>query len=385
MITALHVVPDLAPGGAALGVCELVRRLARAHGVNASLCVLGTPVPTASVSSGIAVRYLCAPPPLSGPAALARCVAGLRTVIGEVAPGIVHSHLLPADLASALAVIGSGAVHVAHVRDTRPWLVSRRPASVLKRLLLRTAIRLADTRFLAVSSDAAAHAMTHLGIAPSRMRVVLNGIDTTRLAAIERPRAPSGTIVLGAAGRLVAEKGHDILIRAAGLLVRRGFDLRVEIAGSGSRLQPLIEIARREGLESRVTFHGQIGDMAAFYAGLDVFVLPSIESEGLSRALLEAMASGVPVVSTRSEGVGDVVLHRVNGLLVERSNPSDMAGAIGELIENRQLTEQLARAGRREVLDRFHADRVALDVRDIYRELLSPMLERQAPVTGSVS
>lgn len=370
-IKVLHVVPDLSPGGAPLGACELVQRLSRVTGVDARLCVIGHR--SEGERSGLdGVRYLDVANPQADMTALGRSVARLRRVIRAEGPAIVHSHLLPADLVAALAVVGpAGPVHVSHVRDTRAWLASPRLQSVIKRTIYSSAFRLAGTRFLAVSNDAAAYAVQHLGIAAARMTVVLNGIDTAPFQSIARKVGGDGRpTVIGTAGRLVAEKGHDILIEAVGLLHRRGLAVRLEIAGTGSRQDALRALARENGIDEHVTMRGQVGDMPAFYRGLDVFVLPSVSSEGLSRALLEAMACGTAVVATRTEGVGDVVTDGVSGLIVPKGDVSAMAEAIGELVMNAETAKRLGEAGRARVLGHFTVDRVAADVVQIYRQML---------------
>ncbi len=372
-IKVMHVVPDLGPGGAGLGVQELARLLARSGQAEVRLCVLGHKQSRQDTDDACGVTYLGIANPTASLTALRQCVRRLSELVHREAVDIVHSHLLPADLVSAFAVAGArNILHTAHVRDTRTWLSSKQPRHIVKKWMFRVAFSMARTQFIAVSKDAAMFAARHFGIPAGRMRIVLNGIDAAPFAEFHARRRDwrSRSVVIGATGRLVPEKDHATLIAATARALRARHDVRLEIAGTGSRQANLIALAEAEGMGDRLVMRGHVSDMPDFYSGLDIFVLPSHSSEGLPRVLLEAMAAGLPVIATRTEGVGDVVVDGQNGLTVQKQNPDAMAAAMMRLIEDRELAQHLGENGRRRVLEHFTAERVAGDVARHYRWLI---------------
>ncbi len=134
-------------------------------------------------------------------------------------------------------------------------------------------------------------------------------VPHARTLPLDRP------IVIGAAGRLVARKGFDVLIRAAGLLRAQGVALEVRIAGTGEQQADLQRLIAQLQLEDTVQLLGFVADMGGFYQGLDVSVCPSIwESYGL--VAIEAFAYGLPVVGADTDGLPEVVTDGVNGLCI---------------------------------------------------------------------
>src|ERR1019366_4541784 len=142
----------------------------------------------------------------------------------------------------------------------------------------------------------------------------------------------------------------DVLVRAIGALVADGTDVRLTIVGAGPLATELHGSAERAGVAERVSFAGAIGqdDMAAYYARSDVFCLPSF-AEGLPVVLMEAMATGRPVVATRIMGVPELVEEGVSGFLVAPGNVDELVGGLGKLAASPDLRESFGRAGRLKV------------------------------------
>ena len=131
-----------------------------------------------------------------------------------------------------------------------------------------------------------------------------------------QPRTlPTGRLVLGAAGRLVARKNFAVLIEAVALLRQQGYDVVLNIAGTGPDLERLQQRLQRLGLSEHVNLLGYVQDMDAFYQQCDVFVCPSIwESYGL--VAIEAFAAGLPVIGADTDGLSEVVSDGVNGVCI---------------------------------------------------------------------
>ena len=313
----------------------------------------------------------------TGPTGLAtRGRPGLvcRTVRREILsfrPHIVHSHLLPADLIAALAVCGLDVAHISHIRDTRQSLADTGWRNAAKRQVYRYLLR-RRTWFISVSQDAKRSTCETLGVLPERVKVVLNGIDLSCFAPPESGhgnRDGDDTLIIGAAGRLTPEKGHRVLLGAARILAAERLSFRIRIAGEGSLREELLMTAATTGLADRVQLLGAVRDMATFYRGLDLFVLPSL-SEGLPRAILEAMALGVPVVSSHVGGVAEVIVDGVHGFLVPASDADSLARAIRTVAMDRELRRKVALEGQRHVRSSFSSERVAREVEALYREIL---------------
>jgi len=148
-------------------------------------------------------------------------------------------------------------------------------------------------------------------------------------------------------GRLVPVKGLRYLLQAVKLLSDKGIDVELEVMGDGYH-RAALEVATKElGLEERVHFLGRIAfgsKLFEVYRRADIFVLPSL-SEGIPKTLLEAMASGLPIVATRVGGVPDVIKDGETGLLVEPRSPEQIAKAVQRLIEDPPLRRSIIRNG----------------------------------------
>ena len=165
----------------------------------------------------------------------------------------------------------------------------------------------------------------------AKLRVVHCGADLARYP-YRPPRPPDGKLSVLCVARLAPQKGLDILVRAIGALVAGGTDAQLTIVGSGPLEVSLRRSAERLGIAGRVSFTGAVGqdDMAGYYAKADVFCLPSL-AEGLPVVLMEAMATGRPVVATRIMGIPELVEEGASGFLVAPGDIDELAGALGEL------------------------------------------------------
>ncbi len=226
-----------------------------------------------------------------------------------------------------------------------------------ERVALRDKIR--DAAFIVCISEFHRRFYVEEGAEPSKLHVVYCGIDTTDFGFRERRPAPRPRVL--SFGRLVEKKGMDTLVEACALLRGRGVAFECEIAGDGpeeARLRALV--AERE-LGDTVTITGRPllqEDIPEWLAGGHVFAQPCCWShdndvDGIPRSLMEAMASGLPAVSTRIAGIPDLVEDDVSGLLVEPRDANALAAALERLLTDAPLAARLARGGRERVLERF--------------------------------
>lgn len=185
---------------------------------------------------------------------------------------------------------------------------------------------------------------------------------------------PAGRLVLGVVGRLHPEKGQDRLLEAVALLRSRGADeVHVLLVGDTAHevLPGYADAVRgrvRElGLEGRVTFTGQVSDALGHIRAMDVLVNPCTR-ESFGIVLVEAMASGVPVVAVDAWGPAEVVEHGRSGVLAASSEPAALAAALEPVVADADLRRRLAEGGRARYAARFRQERM---VRELEAELCS--------------
>lgn len=323
-------------------------------------------------------------------------VRALRGLLERLSPDIVHAH----DAKASAYLLAAGAcgpppawrtASTHHGVHGRPDLKSRAYEWLYRRLVLprfdrALAVSTADARFLA------AHALGN-----DRLRLHLNGVDGLRVAREERrdlsrraraawlPREPDpeGLFLIGAVGRLSAEKGHERLLRVLERFERPGLgpDWRCLVFGAGPLEAGLKERARRLGLGRRVVWMGYRRDVASELAGLDLVVSFS-KAEGLPISLLEAGWAGTPVLATRVGGVDDIIPDESFGTPVPPEEPTaETARRLRGLVApgSGALLEGQGRRLQARVADAFSSAAWLRRLADLYGELGVAFPPSQAP------
>jgi glycosyltransferase involved in cell wall biosynthesis len=230
-------------------------------------------------------------------------------------------------------------------------------------------------RVICVSEDLQQRCLEY-GVSPERCVLIENAIDTVefsrRLPAAEakqRLGIPPGQFVLGAVGRLSAEKGFDVLIRAVAGLLKQGLDVELLIIGDGEQESQLQTLIAELGVGDRVHLLGFRADTMELYQAMDVLALSSYR-EGLPNVLLEAMALKVPVIATRIAGIPRLVRDGENGLLVEPGETASLADAVKRLHDDAALRALLSQAGRHAIEQRYSFAIRMQKIRALYDKLL---------------
>ena len=209
-----------------------------------------------------------------------------------------------------------------------------------------------------------------------RVDVVHHGADLPVVPAGRSRAAPRellgldpGALVVGTVGNLTPKKDHLTLLEAHASVVATRPEARLVIVGTGPQEEQLRSAVRSLGIEDSVRLTGSRDDVAELLAAFDVFAMSS-RHEGLPIALLEAMASGLPVVATRVGGIPEVVDDGVNGLLVPPGDAGMLAAAIGKLLDDRALRVDLG-AQATSTSDRFDLTKAMRRTEAIYDAVLS--------------
>jgi glycosyltransferase involved in cell wall biosynthesis len=228
---------------------------------------------------------------------------------------------------------------------------------------------------ICVSEDLRDRALA-CGVPAQRCQLIENAIDTHNFSGkVDSATAKSrigfspDRLLIGAVGRLSAEKGFDVLIRAAHRLVQGGHNIEVVIAGDGDAEQSLRALIRELGMDGRVRLLGYCADTRAVYDALDLFVLSSLR-EGQPNVVLEALAMEVPVVATRVAGLPRLIQDGENGVLVEPGSVENLTEGMSKLLGDTGTCTRLAKAGRKTVLDHYDFAARMQKIRAIYDGLM---------------
>ena len=307
--------------------------------------------------------------------------------------GLLSVRSLGAILHAARRLRAEG-VDVVHGYQWRPALIG-----ALAGRLARVPLVLASKRSLTASDRTARYAWRWIGrlvdtivvnaealrdeaVADgvrTRWVVLRNGIDVARFQEIAgRSEAKSALgldptrPVIGAIGRLETRKGHDRLLQALRDLAvgANGSTPQLLLVGDGPLRGRLEALARELGVDTAVRFTGSLVDVRPALAAMDIFVLPSRE-EGMSNALLEAMAAGRPVVATNVGGNGEIVDEGRTGILVRPDDGSALAAALHGLLSDHATAERLATAGREEASRRYDVRTMVDRMEAFYHERLN--------------
>jgi glycosyltransferase involved in cell wall biosynthesis len=217
-------------------------------------------------------------------------------------------------------------------------------------------------------ADYLADAVRETGIAKDRIFTVHNTVAAPPVSASPFSQAGRAPTIL-AAGRLHPKKGYDTLLDALSLLEQEGFAFNAVIAGEGDERERLEAQARRLNLAGNVSLPGWVDDMPAFLAKGDIFAFPS-RQEGFPLMLLEAMASGLPVVATAIPGVDEMVADGQTGRSIRPDDARQLAGAIRSIAIDPAASIAMAHAGSRHVLASYGQERLGARLMQVLHSVL---------------
>jgi glycosyltransferase involved in cell wall biosynthesis len=286
--------------------------------------------------------------------------------------GIRHVHARFADRAATIAFFLGRITGLPYSFTAQAGDIYRR--SVRHAALARKA---REARFVATGSDVGREYLEEVTAAPEKIVRVYNGIDLTRFQPNGNRTAKPFTLLCVA--RLIEKKGLPVLIEACRELRRRGVPFRCEIVGSGVLRPRLEQEIRWSGLGDHVRLLGPLtqDEVRDRYHTASLFVLPSVVAadgnrEGLPAAIVEALACGLPVVSTAVSGIPEVVRHGHNGLLVPPSDARALADAIQSLVADPKLRRRLRGNARASVVELFDIRRTSEELRSLLEPGASP-------------
>jgi glycosyltransferase involved in cell wall biosynthesis len=294
----------------------------------------------------------------------------LRELVARSEADVVHAHGFKADVYAYLAMRRTEVplVSTCHTWYDTDWLVTL--YGKIDRMVLRR-----FARVVAVS-DEVRRQLLAAGASEDRVSIVRNGIDLRPFEnvtpALRVEMGAGDTAIVGLIGRLANSKGVDLYIEAAARVLSHGVKAQFVVVGEGPDQEMLARKIDDMNLNGQAILLGRRDDMPAVYASLDIMVSAS-RQEGLPMAILEGMASGLPLVATSVGEVPTVVNEGRTGLLVPPEDADALATAIEKLLNNPAERVRMGTAGRERICEEYSAERMAEDYLRVYGEAKSSM------------
>lgn len=355
--------PELVSGGTQRHLLEVLRLIDRSRFTPIVISAKGTgPLGAVVGAAGVELVELQLGPSMASRDFL-RCVREATAVLRARKVAVVQYFEWRAGLIAIAAARRAGGCRLVAARRSVP------KESGVQRALAELVVRIADR--IVVNAEM----LRPSGAAGQRTDVIPSGVDTDRFApGRDRVAAKANlglspsTIVIGTVGRLEPRKGTDTLLAAVAALRAEHPNVALVVVGEGPLRAELAARAEQLGIASVVRFLGDRTDVDEILAALDVFVLPS-RTEGMSNALLEAMAMGLPVVATAVGGTPEVIGDGRSGLLVPADDAAAMTAAIGRVLADPAHGRGLGEAARAVVEERYGARSMVRRLEGIYAQV----------------
>jgi lipopolysaccharide heptosyltransferase II len=228
-------------------------------------------------------------------------------------------------------------------------------------------------RVIVASNIMARHMASDFGVPYDRIRLIPRGVDLKRFYFRDPGESPREGYVIGMVSRITPLKGHSDFIKAVSILRRQIPGLKAVIVGQAPKdkyREDLEILIKRLGLTGVVELTGPRGDVQEVMRGFDILVSATTTPEAFGRVIIEAQASGVPVVATRVGGVVDIIEDGRTGLLCAPANPSDMAAKVLKAYRDRALCISMAIAARKNVETDYTLDKMVDRTVAVYEEAL---------------
>lgn len=371
-----HMIDSWGPGGAETVFLQLVTGLERTRWGRV------TAVPRHGwMSQALEARGVT---PLVLPSAGSFNLPYLTTLVRAIRDSraaLVHAHLPGAALYGSLAgaIAGVPVICTFHGRQDLDHV--DRGAFLRYRLM-----RLGARRVVCVSHALESEFLERSRFPAGRSTVVHNGIDLKAFSPGSAPEirreigCEKGDVVVGTVGNLRPAKALDVFVRAAALLLEEDGRFRFVIAGDKDpRIHAELQaLAREYGLSDRLHFLGFRSDVDRVTRSFDVYVCSS-DSEGFSLTTVQAMASGVPVVATRSGGPEEIIRDGVDGLLVDVRAPHQIADAVQFLVRKPSAADEMRRQALIRVHEKFSLDAMVRGYERLYEEVLDARVTAIGP------
>lgn len=369
----LWIIDGLGPGGAENMMPTLLKQLCEC-GVESRVCVLqvkrGNPVAEEVRKLGVQVDVINI--------AHLRALGNLPRIIRYIRqyrPDIVHTQLEASDIFGTLAakILGIPTMTTLHTLDVKP----RTKRSYWRNLMRWKILNSFCDQIIAVSEITRQH-YTTLGIRAEKILTLYNGVDINRFVPFRHPSSkkrsvldvPENGIVILTVAVLREAKGIQYMLKTMPVILEKFPNAYYVIAGDGTYRDALKGLAYSMGVENRVVFLGHRSDIPEILGESDLFVFPTL-MDALPTVLLEAMAVGVPIVSSEVGGIPEILENEIDGLLIQPASPADLAESCIRLLSDHELAGRLSVSALKVAEERFDVRKQAGTLVNIYDRLVS--------------
>jgi sugar transferase (PEP-CTERM/EpsH1 system associated) len=365
----VHIIYRLDVGGLENGLVNLVNHMPPERFQHAIVCLTDASDFRRRINRPDVPVYCLRKPPGNSILTQLR----LWRLLRKLRPDIVHTRNLAALECTVAAALAGKAVrvHGEHGRDADDL-----DGTNMRRRRIRRMFKPLVHRYVAVSRDLASYLQGAIGIPPAQVAQIYNGVSTARFCArdtVRQAQDPDQRFVVGTVARMEPVKDPLNLVRAFLLLLdmlpEHRLRLRLAMAGDGELRREALAMLQSAGVGSAATLAGTCDDVPGFMRELDLFVLPS-RGEGISNTVLEAMATGLPVVATRVGGNPELIDDGLTGLLVPPGDPRALAEAIALYVRDGAMALRHGAAARQVAEQRFGLPVMVRNYMELYEQTL---------------
>lgn len=283
-------------------------------------------------------------------------VGKLKKEIDTFMPDVIQTHLFVVAYVLLAAPLKIKKYHTVHN-------VAEKEAFGFRRIINKIAFKFGNFIPVAISPYCAKTIEDVYGIQLKNIPCIMNGVDTSKY--VVSPIQHEGTVFINV-GRLQSQKNHTLLINAFAKVLGKDPTVRLTIVGEGELRTEIEKLIQEYGIEQYVSMPGQCGDVQRRLNAADIFVQSS-DYEGLPISGLEAMACGLPIISTKAGGTVDIVKNDENGFLVDIGNVDELAEKMLFLARNKKICKKMGKKSR-EIVEMFDIDKCAQRYQNLYLE-----------------
>ena len=357
-MTILQILPELDVGGVETGTLDLAKELVK-RGHKAIVVSNGGSMVKDLIATG--ARHIKLPVHEKSLFSVLKMIKKLEYLIREEQVDLVHARSRVPAISAFFAA-----------KKTNTPFITTAHGYYSTHLLSRV---MGWGRYVIVASSIIGrHMMKDFGVPHERIRFIPRGVDLEKFKFVEiDPSHHKTEYRIGVLGRITPIKGHSFFLQAIARVVRMFGKVKILIIGSPPKDKPeyqedLRTLAKKLKIDRFVEFLGSRHDIPKIMSGLDLLVLPSVGQEAFGRVIIEAGASGVPVIATRIGGAVDIIEHEKTGLLVKPGDIMEMVDSIIKLLKDRELAKDLAHDARKKVEDQYSLSRMSDETIKVYKE-----------------
>lgn len=295
----------------------------------------------------------------------------LKNAIKNYNPDLIISYLFHADM------IGRFFVQSSTRKKVIPFLRTtyNHPKYRIARLLEKLSKRMVE-HYLANSESVKNYYAENIGVAPNKITVIPNGIDVTDYDRVSRDEnlrtileIKKDDIALICVANFHINKGHKYLLEAFENVYKNNNKIKLLLVGDGDERNNLLNQIKNYASEKNIIFLGKRSDVPQLLKISDIFVLPTL-FEGMSNAIMEAMASGLPIITTDIPENTELLSNRTSGILIAPNNPKAIENAIKDITNNKKFKLFIRSNAKRFILERFSLETTASRLQKFYCSML---------------